>query len=92
MLHPVPFSNFLNINFVTGVAKNAAQSNPKTPSTIPLDEAYKILNVTKDIPPQELQTVHTSRYGFDYFLYRSLKQCLRQMTGRPEGPFICNLK
>jgi hypothetical protein len=52
---------------MTDAAKNATQATPKTPSTIPLDEAYKILNVAKDIPPQELQAVSAARRDVDYF-------------------------
>lgn len=42
---------------MTDAAKNATQNTPKASSKMPLDEAYKILNVTKDVAPEELQSV-----------------------------------
>lgn len=42
---------------VANAARNTAQTVPKTPSTMPLDEAYKILNVTKEVKPADMQEI-----------------------------------
>lgn len=58
-LHPVLDLILIwsNVALYLDAARNAAQTTPKSPSTMSLDEAYKILNVTREMSPEELQSV-----------------------------------